>query len=435
MNAPQKIVTGLFLFCLLGGVISGAPFYYRLAYFWGGVWLFAWLYSFIALRGIELRRTARYRRAQVGQIFEERIEVYNRSRLPRLWLAIWDDSGLPSAKGSRVISYLKPREMRSYFIRSRLVKRGYFSLGPTRLVAGDPFGLFSVQRSLPAEEALLVYPMTVELESFPNPAGWISGGEAIRRKTHQITPNAAGVRDYVSGDPLNRIHWISTARRNRLMVKEFELDPLSEVWIFLDAERSNQHGKATFKIDFHPRELWRPVVKLPIPTATFEYQIVIAASLAKYFLRLGRAVGLISKGKNLHVIMAERGFRQLGKLMEVFAILDAEGDLPLPILVENQAKVLPRGSTGILINSTLDMNLSHAISLLQDVGHHPIAVWIDPTTFDEGLDKQQNERLSTAIRSQGAPFFIVRCGDDLSIVLGEKEMTSSHIKQARAATL
>ena len=49
-----------------------------------------------------------------------------------------------------------------------------------------------------------------------------------------------GVREYVDGDPLNRIHWMSTARRDRLMVKEFELDPQSDVWIFLDAEREVQ---------------------------------------------------------------------------------------------------------------------------------------------------------------------------------------------------
>jgi uncharacterized protein (DUF58 family) len=67
--------------------------------------------------------------------------------------------------------------------------------------------------------------MMFNIHSFPLPSGLLSGGEALRRRTHQITPNAAGVRDYAPGDPLNRIHWISTARRRRLMVKEFELDP------------------------------------------------------------------------------------------------------------------------------------------------------------------------------------------------------------------
>ncbi|PWH15506.1 MAG: hypothetical protein DDG59_11360 [Anaerolineae bacterium] len=425
MNTPQKVVVGLFLFCLLGGVISGASFYYRLAYLWGGVWIFAWVYSIFALRGIELTRVARSHRAQVGQILEERIEVLNRSRIPRFWLAIYDESTLPGAKGSRVISYLKSKEMRSYFVRTRLVKRGFYSLGPTRVVAGDPFGLFLVEKHFQAKENLLVYPMTEELENFPNPSGWISGGEAIRRKTHQITPNAAGVREYMPGDPLNRIHWLSTARRNRLMVKEFELDPLSEVWIFLDATRDNQFGKAVYRYEFHPRELWRPVVKLPIPQATFEYQIVIAASLTRHFLRKGRAVGLIAKGRNFYVTAAERGFRQLGKILEALAILEPEGDLPLPVLVESQGRLLPRGSTAILISSANDLSLSRAASFLTTIGHHPIAVWVDPITFEEGLDEEKRARLLNSLRTQGIPYFIVRLGDDLTQSLSESFVIST----------
>lgn len=420
MNTPQKVVIGLFLFCLLAGVISGASFYIRLTYFWGGIWIFAWFYSRIALRGIELRRMARSHRAQVGQIIEERIEVHNHSRLPRLWLAVYDEANLPGTKGSRVISFLKSKEMRSYFVRTRLVKRGFYSLGPTRVVMGDPFGLFTVEKVFPAEENLLVYPMTVEIEAFPNPAGWISGGEAIRRKTYQITPNAAGVREYTPGDPLNRIHWLSTARRNRLMVKEFELDPLSEVWFFLDAEKGSQSGEGLFQYDFHPREVWRPVVKLPLPKATFEYQIVISASLARYFLRMGRAVGLIAKGRTFHILPAERGFRQLGKLLEVLAILEAEGDLPLPALVENQGKLLPRGSTAILISSAYDLSLSRAATFLDRIGHHSVAVWIDPASFDPIIGEGMRGKLLDSLRNQGVPYFIVRYADDLSAVLSSR---------------
>lgn len=417
MNTPQKVVIGLFLFCLLAGVISGASFYIRLTYFWGGIWIFAWFYSRMALRGIELRRMARSHRAQVGQIIEERIEVHNHSRLPRLWLAIYDEANLPGTKGSRVISFLKSKEMRSYFVRTRLVKRGFYSLGPTRVVMGDPFGLFTVEKVFPAEENLLVYPMTVEIEAFPNPAGWISGGEAIRRKTYQITPNAAGIREYTPGDSLNRIHWLSTARRNRLMVKEFELDPLSEVWFFIDAEKGNQSGEGLFQYDFHPREVWRPVVKLPLPKATFEYQIVISASLARYFLRMGRAVGLIAKGRTFHILPAERGFRQLGKLLEVLAILDAEGDLPLPALVENQGKLLPRGSTAILISSAYDLSLSRAAAFLDRIGHHSVAVWIDPASFDPNIGEGMPGKLLDSLRNLDVPYFIVRYADDLSAVL------------------
>ena len=45
------------------------------------------------------------------------------------------------------------------------------------------------------------------------------------------------MRDYATGDSLNRIHWPTTARTRRLMGKEFELDPTADIWLYLDLYR------------------------------------------------------------------------------------------------------------------------------------------------------------------------------------------------------
>ena len=116
---------------------------------------------------------------------------------------------------------------------------------------------------------IIVYPPTVPIHRFATPIGTLSGGEAVRRRAHFVTTNAAGVRDYQPGDSFNRIHWRSSARRDRLMVKEFELDPLADVWIFLDlsqgslVERSDQASSrsgpscaATFNSAAFDRRIW-----------------------------------------------------------------------------------------------------------------------------------------------------------------------------------
>jgi uncharacterized protein (DUF58 family) len=189
------------------------------------------------LRGIYLVRTPRTNRAQVGQIFEERFEITNPGRLPRLWLAVKDSSPLPGSKGSRLFPMVEGKHGRTYIARSRLLQRGVYPLGPTTLEGGDPFGLFPIEHTLPVSESLLVYPMMFELSDFPNPAGIIPGGEALRRRTQQVTPNAAGVREYYPGDPLNRIHWEHCSRK--INIERFELDP-REVWIFLDAAQMDK---------------------------------------------------------------------------------------------------------------------------------------------------------------------------------------------------
>ena len=114
-----------------------------------------------------------------------------------------------------------------------------------------------------------------------------------------ITPHAAGVREYVPGDPMKRIHWPTSIRRDQLMVKEFEQDPQSEVWLFLDTHKDAHVAKPVEQHEAPPVDdlflLRRRKVKLP--PSTLEYSISITASLAHYFIEQRRAVGLVTASK------------------------------------------------------------------------------------------------------------------------------------------
>ena len=414
MNSSQRIVLVLLILCLLGGVISGSQFYYRLVYFWILFFVVSWAQSYFSLRGLDFQRTARVTRSHVGQIFEERFEVHNTNRLSRLWIEVRDETELPGSRGSQVLSMLHGREARTYMIRTRLTERGVFPLGPTTLASGDLFGLFPVKRQFPSQDSLLVYPMMVEVQSFPSPAGWLSGGEALRRRTQQITANASGVRDYAPGDPLNRIHWLSTARRDSLIVKEFELDPMSEVWIFVDAARNVHFELPREPIHYDEREMWRPSLKIPLAPSTEEYAVAVAASLARYYLQRGRIIGLVSAGHTYSVLPAEKGSRQLGKILEALALLRAEGKLPLQGLVEAQIKNLPRGSTVVLITPATGDGVVLSVELLSRRGMRPIVVLIDAESF-EGPSGMI--RVAKQLELLSVPFSHVKNGDDLTSAL------------------
>jgi len=126
------------------------------------------------------------------------------------------------------------RHRRRWIVRTMCSQRGRYRLGPLTLMSSDPLGLFPRERQLPATSIMLVYPATLDLPGFTPPMGMLPGGDAMRRRTHYITTNVSTVRDYVPGDSFNRIHWRSTARTGRMMVKEFELDPTADIWIYLD---------------------------------------------------------------------------------------------------------------------------------------------------------------------------------------------------------
>ncbi len=417
MTASLRVVLGLLGLSLLALAVTGSPIYSRLSYLWGFLLVGNWAWAALALRGVHVQRETRTWRAQVGQVFQERFEVQNDSRLSHLWLEVRDQSALPGSQGSRVLVMLRGRQRRSYLVRTRLVQRGVFPLGPIVLASGDLFGLFPVSRVMPPGGSLLVYPIMVEVHAFPSPPGLLAGGEALSRRAHQVTPNAAGVREYAPGDSLNRIHWVSTARRERLMVKEFELDPLAEVWLLVDAAQEVQAAlpyspPATVAVD----ALWRPLTEIVLPPSTEEYAVSIAASLGRYFLQRGRAVGLVSCGQSQspNVLSPDRGGRQLGKILEALALLRAQGDLPISALATAQAQHLPRGSTVILITPSIREHVALTVDLLLRRGLRPVVVLLDAASFG---GPPGTEALATAVTVLGVPVCQVANGADLGTAL------------------
>jgi uncharacterized protein (DUF58 family) len=409
----------------------------------------SWLWARFALWGVTIRRLPRSVRAQVGQIFEERFEIYNPGRLPRFWVVVRDDSPLPGAQGSRLYTLLGGRRRRTYLARTLLIQRGVYPLGPTWLESSDPFGMFPVNRPLPVDDVLLVYPLLADLSTFPSPAGILPGGEALRRRTHQVTPNAAEVRDYAPGDPLNRIHWVSTARRDRLISKEFELDPQAEVWVFLDGNREVQAALEHKPVESKPHELLRRKPVITLAPTTEEYGVSAAGSIARYFLRQGRSVGLACSGQSFAMIPPDRGGRQLSKILEALALLRAEGNLPLLGLVEVQGQHLTRGCTVVIVTASHGMEVILSADFLTRRGMRVVVVLINAETFsgetisadtssaqkrsvdtypeESGLQDAYTgnggisgvKELAETLRFMRIPLRIIRCGDDLGAALQE----------------
>jgi uncharacterized protein (DUF58 family) len=406
------ILLGLSLFAL---ATTGSEIYSRLSYLWALLLAGSWLWSRTSISGIEVRRQPRLRRAHLGQIFEERYEIYNPGRLPRLWIEIRDESKLPGSRGSHVVTMVGQRQRRSYLARSRLMQRGIFELGPTTIASSDPFGFFPAEWSLPVSDHLLVFPLMVDVTSFPNPPGVLMGGEALRRRTHHVTPNAAGVRDYASGDSLNRIHWPTTVRRDKLTVKEFELDPQADIWLFVDAQRSVHAARPFTPIDLSQSMLLHQRTEdINLPPATEEYAASIAASLARYYLRIRRAVGVVVNNQGSDLLPPDRGGRQLGKVLEIMALFRSDGTMPFPALIEAQAQHITRGSTIVLITPSVDPVLIPTLDYISRRGLRPVVVLIHAQSFGGAPG---TEELGQQIKAMKIPIRCVDNGADIPVAL------------------
>ncbi|NMB89681.1 MAG: DUF58 domain-containing protein [Chloroflexi bacterium] len=402
-----------------------APIFFRMAYLCVGLILVSCLWTLLAIRGLHIQRTARGLRQQVGHVFEERFKLINTFAFIRPWVEVRDLSALPGIGGSKVMAVSRRGEQRGYTSYTLLKERGCFDLGPTEIATGDPFGLFAYRKKFEKTHEILVLPFIVELRKFPFAPGVLTGGKADRKRTTEITPHAASVRDYAPGDSLNRIHWPTTARRDQWMVKEFDQDPHSDVWIFLDAEkrihyRAEEEGEDTGAAT----QLWmmRQRSGTRIPADSFEYVVSAAASIGRYFLNRGQPVGLVCNGQNTLIFQAERGERQQRKILESLAYLQSSGRLPLLGLVNSQAVHIPRGSTVILVTASGDTGLLNAMDTLLHRSLKPVVILVDPVTFGAAYGI---EALHMALEARQIPVAVLKNGVSIQETLEKQFVANS----------
>lgn len=396
---------------LVPALVTGHQLFVRVVYVIAALIALCFAWSWLNIRWLDASRELRSSRSQVGGLIQERFLVRNEGPLPKLWVGLEDQSDLPGYQADRVLGPLPGHSERSWVVRARCRRRGKFNLGPVTLVSGDPLGLFQMRRELPLSCTLVVYPATVDVPQFRPPSGRLSGGDALQRQTQHITTNVSSVREYMPGDSFNRIHWLSTARRGRLISKEFELDPLADMWLFVDMERSVQVGSVEDEHLFEEIEsLRRRAPAVEIAASTEEYCATIAASLAKHLLAQRRALGMISYGQRREIVQVDRGERQLIKFLESLAVVRAEGRVPLGEVIAVEGSQLGGGTTVVAITPSTFMSWVNALRDMKRKGIDVVAVHLEANTFGSAPSSLE---VMASLAASGIPTYLIKKGTAL----------------------
>lgn len=353
------------LICASLGLATGFWLLFRLFY----IVVFAvcgfYLWTRSMVRRLEVDLTRRTHSVVQGQSLEGRIIIRSSSWLPKLWLEIEDRSSV-TFHGSRRIVTLAPRGIVSwtYSIPTRV--RGIYELGPLSVVATDPFGFFRMSRVFGGTSSILVYPNAPELRDFYIPPANQPGEGRFRRRTQNVTPMVSDIREYSPGDSYNRIHWPATARIGRPMVKQFELDPASDIWIILDLQSSSHVGDSE--------------------DGTEEASIQICASIARYFTSANRSVGLISFGDSLRIEEANRGENHYTRILEALTRARASGDVPLKNLIAEESRRFGRHTTVVVVTPSTDNEWVFTLGHLSARGVKVASVLLEASSYGPAAD-------------------------------------------------
>jgi uncharacterized protein (DUF58 family) len=348
----------------------------------GSAWLISYAWARALARRLSLTREMRYGWVQVGDRLEERFTLINQSWLPGIWVEISDGSTLPGYKAS-LVTGIGGNGTNTWRSRGICTQRGLFTLGPTQIRTGDPFGFFSVQIDDPAKVNLMVLPPVIPLPFIDiAPGGQSAEGHRVTRALER-TVSASTARPYLPGDSLRHIHWPLSARHDQLYVRQFDSTPSSDWWIFLDMNCQVQFGA-----DEHSTE---------------ESSIILAASLADRGLHQRHAVGFVAYGQQPIWLPPLGGNQRRWEILRALAGLHP-GKYPLVDVLQRARSAIHQRVSLIIITADTGGNWLEALLPYTWTGSQPVVLLLDPVSFGGQGDSHS---LTSALIQCGIPHHLI----------------------------
>ena len=122
--------------------------------------------------------------------------------------------------------------------------RGVFTLQPLRLWCADSLGLVARLVTSGPRATVTVYPAPTSVDLDEDLLRGESGAErsetltSVARRGHDTLGDFSGIRPYIPGDRLRLLYWPALARRDELMVRDFEDSGSHRVQVVADLRPS-----------------------------------------------------------------------------------------------------------------------------------------------------------------------------------------------------
>jgi uncharacterized protein (DUF58 family) len=280
------------------------------------------------------------------------------------------------------------------------VPRGRYPIEGAEVSIEDPFALERREIALDAPGALLVYPRIVDLDILFSETGsrMQEGRRLLMRRPSGFDLHS--VREYEQGESLRRVHWPSTAKRGRLMVKDLEDSPRDESLVVLDADAAFDVGTP--------------------PDSSFELAVSAAGSILRAHAGRGRRAGLVVNGRESRYQPVHSLDGDWGLALELLASARAEGRNPVAALLVEGAGMPSKALELCVVTSGVSPRLADRLLQRAVTRRATSLVYVDPVSFSPRAgDIPSDVRLQLSrLDHAGIPVCVLRRGDDLAARLG-----------------
>jgi len=199
----------------------------------------------------------------------------------------------------KIVKTVKAASQKEIGYDLRPTERGEYHFGSLNIYVSSPLRLISRRFSFDNDQMVPTYPSFIQLRKYDLIAFsnnlFQYGIKKIRRIGH--TMEFEQIKEYVQGDDLRTLNWKATAKRNSLMVNQFQDEKSQSVYMAIDKGR---------------------VMQMPFDgLSLLDYAINSALVLSNVILKKQDKAGLFSFSKKVeNRVFAERRGSQMQKILE-----------------------------------------------------------------------------------------------------------------------
>lgn len=318
----EAFIYGLILLVLCAGALLGKSNMLMLVFgLMAGPFVLNGQVTLGTLRRLSVQRTLP-EHATVGENFSVKLSLSNRKHLLSSWMVSAEDivhTPREHLQPAVLFACVPSRSARQAVYEVRPAHRGLYEFGPVRVMSRFPLGLMERSIDMGLMEQFVVYPRIGRLK--PRWRHAAAKGELATEQT-RVGLGASDdeflrLREYRTGDNTRAIHWRTTARRNELMVKEFQHGRSQDLLLAVDLWLPGPNS-ARLENNRAPQAPSTDAERV-------ELAVSFAASICVDHMQSATdsTIELVVSGRETQHAMAGSGIASMGGLLERLALAQA----------------------------------------------------------------------------------------------------------------
>lgn len=274
-----------------------------------------------------------------------------------------------------IIRKVKAEESDQFYYNVRPTTRGEYYFGNLNIYASSPLKLISKRFTFDGNKMTPTYPSYIQLRKYDLIAFsnnlFQYGIKKIRRIGH--TMEFEQIKEYVTGDDIRTLNWKATAKKNSLMVNQFQDEKSQSVYMVIDKGR---------------------VMKMPFEgLSLLDYAINATLVLSNVILKKHDKAGMFAFSKKVeNRVVAEKRASQMQNILETLYNIKTdyfESDFSR-LYVDIKKNINQRSLIILYTNfETLD-GLHRQLKYLKGIAknHLLVVVFFNNTTLNELISKK-----------------------------------------------